>query len=182
MPDAYAALVKEVVGDLDVDLFFEPGRMIAGNAGILLSTVLFEKKGEARRFVILDAAMNDLIRPALYDGHHGLKPVQERPSDVDMTPADIVGPVCEIGDTFAKDRLLPQFVDGELVAFTSAGAYGAVMASTYNTRPLVPEVLVEGDRFAVIRPRQTYEEILGSERFPDWQTDGDTGEIKAVSA
>jgi len=181
LPDAYAALVKEVVGDLDVELFFEPGRMITGNAGILLSKVLFEKHGEARRFVILDAAMNDLIRPALYDGHHGLKPVKEPPSDAEWTPADIVGPVCESGDTFAKDRLLPQFVDGELVAFTSAGAYGAVMASTYNTRPLVPEVLVKGDRYAVIRPRQTYKEILGAERFPDWQTDDGGGKIAAVS-
>ena len=181
LPDAYAALVKEVVGDLDVELFFEPGRMITGNAGILLSKVLFEKHGEARRFVILDAAMNDLIRPALYDGHHGLKPVKERSSDEERTPADIVGPVCESGDTFAKDRLLPRFVDGELVAFTSAGAYGAVMASTYNTRPLVPEVLVKGDRYAVIRPRQTYEELLGAERFPDWQTDDGGGKIAAVS-
>lgn len=182
LPDAYAALVKDVVGPLDVDLLFEPGRMITGNAGILLSKVLFEKIGEARRFVILDAAMNDLIRPALYDGHHGLKPVKERPADVEMTPADIVGPVCESGDTFAKDRSLPRFVDGELVAFTSAGAYGAVMASTYNTRPLVPEVLVKGDQFAVIRPRQTYEEILGSERMPDWMTDEHMDRQAAVNA
>ena len=177
LPDAYASLVREVVADLDVELYFEPGRMIVGNAGILLSKVLFEKRGEARRFVILDSAMNDLIRPALYDGHHGLKPVIERDSDAEESPADIVGPICESGDTFAKDRMLPQLSDGELVAFTSAGAYGAVMASTYNTRPLVPEVLVKGDRFSVIRPRQTYEEILGSERLTEWQTTADPDRV-----
>lgn len=170
LPDAYAAVAREIIEPLDVEMLFEPGRMIVGNAGILLSKVLFVKQGEARRFVILDAAMNDLIRPAMYDGYHGLKPVLERPADAVLSPADIVGPICESGDTFAKERPLPDLADGELVAFTTAGAYGAVMASTYNSRPLVPEVLVDGDRFAVIRPRQTYEEMLGADRIPDWLT------------
>ncbi|RVU36617.1 diaminopimelate decarboxylase [Hwanghaeella grinnelliae] len=168
LPDAYAAVAREIIEPLDVEMLFEPGRMIVGNAGILLAKVLFVKQGESRRFVVVDAAMNDLIRPAMYDGYHGLKPVIERPEGTPMSPADIVGPICESGDTFAKERPLPLLNDGELVAFTTAGAYGAVMASTYNSRPLVPEVLVDGDRFAVIRPRQTYEEMLGADRIPDW--------------
>ncbi len=169
LPDAYAAVAREIIEPLNVEMLFEPGRMIVGNAGILLSKVLFVKQGEARRFVVLDAAMNDLIRPAMYDGYHGLKTVTERPNDAELSPADIVGPICESGDTFAKERPMPDLTDGELVAFTSAGAYGAVMASTYNSRLLVPEVLVNGDRFTVIRPRQTFEELLGADRFADWQ-------------
>ena len=146
----------------------EPGRLIVGNSGLLVTEVLLEKVGESRRFVIVDAAMNDLIRPSLYDGHHEILPVQEPVKDAHTSAADVVGPVCESGDTFAKGRQLPSLESGDLVAFGSAGAYGAVMASTYNTRLLVPEVLVNGDKFAVIRPRQTYEELLALDRMADW--------------
>ncbi len=170
-PSAYAEVVKEILRPLDVELMFEPGRLICANAGVLLAKTLFVKRGDARRFVILDAAMNDLIRPAMYEGFHGLKTVIERGPDAELSPADIVGPVCETGDTFARDRMLPEISDGELVAFTSAGAYGAVMASTYNSRLLVPEVLVRGSEYAVIRPRQSFEELLAADRMAEWQKD-----------
>lgn len=179
LPDAYAKMAAEAVGHLNLPVMLEPGRMIVGNAGILLSRVLVVKQGEAKRFVILDAAMNDLIRPALYNGHHSLRPVAQSSVDAAVSPADIVGPVCESGDTFAKDRPLPTVAEGDLVAFGSAGAYGAVMASTYNSRLLVPEVLVDGDRYAVVRPRQTYEDLIGMDRMPDWlQTDRATEDAK----
>lgn len=171
-PDDYARVVREEVGPLGLQVVLEPGRLIVGNAGVLLSRVIYVKQGEARRFVVLDAAMNDLIRPAMYGSHHAIVTVEERPTDASLTPADVVGPVCESGDTFARARLLPQIRDGELVALASAGAYGAVMASSYNSRPLAPEVLVNGSEFAVVRPRQTYAQMLDAERFADWQTAG----------
>lgn len=172
-PVEYAKVVRETLGHLDLPVMLEPGRMIVGNAGIMVSKVVFEKHGETRRFVILDAAMNDLIRPALYSGHHEILPVQQPAEGVPHTTADVVGPVCETGDTFARERVLPPLGDGDLVAFGSAGAYGAVMASTYNTRLLIPEVLVNGDRYSVVRPRQTYEELIGMDRIADWLKDPD---------
>lgn len=171
-PALYGDLVRSIFGKLDFQLLFEPGRMIAANAGVLLSQVIFEKYGEDRRFVILDSAMNDLIRPALYDGHHRLLPLKEADSGTLETPADVVGPVCESGDTFAKDRPLPPLKDGDLVAFMTAGAYGAVMASSYNTRLLPAEILVQGDQFAVVRRRQTYEELIGADSLAPWQSMG----------
>ncbi len=185
LPDAYAAMAAEEIGHLNCGIMLEPGRMIVGNAGILLSRAVVVKPGEAKRFLILDAAMNDLIRPALYNGHHGLRPVMEPSADAPLMPVDVVGPVCESGDTFAKDRLLPPIEEGDLVAFSSAGAYGAVMASNYNTRLLVPEVLVDGDRYAVIRPRQTYEDLIGMDRIPDWlqsDTDDVEREVRRIGA
>ncbi|NMM43572.1 diaminopimelate decarboxylase [Rhodospirillaceae bacterium KN72] len=168
LPDAYAQMAVEEVKHLNCEVMLEPGRMIVGNAGILLSRALVVKQGDAKRFLILDSAMNDLIRPALYNGHHGLRPVVEPAADAPYAPVDVVGPICESGDTFAKDRSLPPIEEGDLVAFSSAGAYGAVMASTYNSRLLVPEVLVDGDHYAVIRARQTYEEMLGLDSIPSW--------------
>lgn len=180
-PDSYAAMAAEEVAHLDCEIMLEPGRLLVGNAGVLLAKTLVVKTGDTKRFVILDAAMNDLIRPAMYDGHHGILPVRTPGAAAEITPADIVGPVCESGDTFAKDRPLPPIAEGDLVVFESAGAYGAVMASTYNTRPLVPEVLVDGDHFDIIRPRQTYEALIGMDRVPDWlqtQILGDQAELK----
>ena len=168
LPDAYAQMAVEEVKHLNCEIMLEPGRMIVGNAGILLSRALVVKQGDAKRFLILDSAMNDLIRPALYNGHHALRPVVEPAADAPYAPVDVVGPICESGDTFAKDRSLPPIEEGDLVAFSSAGAYGAVMASTYNSRLLVPEVLVDGDHYAVIRARQTYEEMLGLDSIPSW--------------
>lgn len=172
-PDAYAAMAAEEIGHLNCDVMLEPGRLLVGNAGLLLAKTIVVKAGEAKRFIILDAAMNDLIRPALYEGHHGIVPVKAAPANAELAPATVVGPICESGDTFAKDRNLPPLAEGDLVAFESAGAYGAVMASTYNTRLLVPEVLVDGQDYYVIRPRQTYEALIGMDRLPDWlQTSG----------
>jgi len=167
-PADYAAMVKRVLDGLDVRLGFEPGRLIAGNAGVLVSRVIRIHDRSDRRFVILDAAMNDLIRPALYDAFHDVRPVRAAPVDAPRAPADIVGPVCETGDTFARGRDLPLVAEGDLVAFRSAGAYGAVMASEYNTRPLIPEVLVHGDHFAVIRTRPSFDEILNRDTIPPW--------------
>ena len=168
LPLEYGALVKEVLGDTGCEIEIEPGRLIAGNAGILLSKVIYLKRGEGRDFLIVDGAMNDLIRPAMYDAHHDIVPVIEPSAGVEQAPYDIVGPVCESGDTFAKGRNLPPLDAGDLVAFRSAGAYGAVMASEYNTRPLVPEVLVHGHQFAVIRARPSYEEIINRDTLPEW--------------
>jgi diaminopimelate decarboxylase len=166
-PADYAAMVAEVIGGLDIQLAFEPGRVIAANAGILLARVIHvHERPEGRRFVVLDAAMNDLIRPAMYEAYHDIRPVNPRPGA--PAPYDVVGPVCETGDTFTRDRLLPPLEAGDLVAFMTAGAYGAAMSSEYNTRPLVPEVLVRGDQFAVIRARPSYAAILATERMPDW--------------
>ncbi|HEY2707277.1 MAG TPA: diaminopimelate decarboxylase [Caulobacteraceae bacterium] len=166
-PADYAAMVAEVVGGLGVEFAFEPGRVIAANAGVLLSRVIHvHERAEGRRFLVLDAAMNDLIRPAMYEAYHDIRPVRPRPGA--PAPYDVVGPICETGDTFTRDRRLPPLEAGELVAFMTAGAYGAAMSSEYNSRPLVPEVLVSGDEFAVIRERPTYEAMLSGERIPDW--------------
>jgi diaminopimelate decarboxylase len=162
-------MIRQVVGDLDVQLIAEPGRLIVGNAGILVSRVTYRKTGEGRIFLIIDAGMNDLIRPALYDAHHDIIPVTE-PKSAATSPVDVVGPVCESADLFAKDRALPPLERGDLVAILSAGAYGAVQASDYNTRPLVPEVLVKGDQFAIIRPRPRIEDIIAQDRLPRWLT------------
>lgn len=168
LPSDYGALIQRTLGDLECEVEIEPGRLIAGNAGILVSGVIYVKSGEDRQFLILDAAMNDLIRPSMYDAHHDIVPVVEPAAGVAQTPYDIVGPVCESGDTFAKGRDLPPLVAGDLVAFRSAGAYGAVMSSEYNSRPLIPEVLVQGDQFAVIRPRPTFDEMIGRDTIPVW--------------
>lgn len=167
-PDAYAAMVAETVGDLGCRLIFEPGRVLVANAGVLVTRVLYVKEGRARRFVIVDAAMNDLIRPAMYDAFHAIEPVVAPAGTADLAPADVVGPVCETGDTFARDRLLPPLAAGDLVAIRSAGAYGAVMASTYNTRPLVPEVMVNGGHWAEIRPRPAVADLIALDRLPPW--------------
>ncbi|RMD88438.1 MAG: diaminopimelate decarboxylase, partial [Alphaproteobacteria bacterium] len=168
LPADYGALVQRMLGDLDCEIEIEPGRLIAGNAGILVASVIYLKHGEGRDFLILDAAMNDLVRPAMYEAHHDIEPVIEPAPGAERAPFDIVGPVCETGDTFARGRLMPPLAAGDLVAFRSAGAYGAVMASEYNTRPLVPEVMVKGDQFAVIRPRPSLEEIISRDKVPHW--------------
>ena len=168
LPTDYGAMVKRVLGDLGCEIEIEPGRLISGNAGILVAQVIYRKKAEDREFLILDAAMNDLVRPAMYGAHHDILPVLESPAGAPLVPVDIVGPVCESGDTFARQRAMPLVQAGELVAFRSAGAYGAVMASEYNARPLVPEVLVSGDHFAVIRPRPSYEAMIARDTIPVW--------------
>ena len=168
LPADYGALIKREVGHLGCEVEIEPGRLIVGNAGLLVSSVIYVKEGEGRNFLILDAAMNDLIRPAMYDAHHDIVPVQEPRAGADYADFDVVGPVCETGDTFARNRALQRLEDGDLVAFRSAGAYGAVMASEYNSRPLIPEVLVKGDQFAVIRPRPTLEEMINRDTIPSW--------------
>ncbi|MBC7139639.1 MAG: diaminopimelate decarboxylase [Defluviimonas sp.] len=168
LPMDYGAMVRRTVGDLGCEIEIEPGRLISGNAGLLVSGVIYVKEGEGRDFLILDAAMNDLVRPSMYGAHHDIVPVVEPAPGAHMQPFDVVGPVCETGDTFARGRHLPVLAAGDLVAFRSAGAYGAVMASEYNTRPLVPEVLVRGDHFAVIRARPTFDEILGRDTIPEW--------------
>lgn len=168
LPIEYGQVIRETVGDLGCEIEIEPGRLIAGNAGLMVSSVIYLKHGEGRDFLILDSAMNDLVRPSMYDAYHDIVPVIEAEPGVDRTPHDIVGPVCETGDTFAKGRNLPPLAAGDLVAFRSAGAYGAVMASEYNSRPLIPEVLVDGDHFAVIRARPTYEEMLARDTIPEW--------------
>lgn len=168
LPTDYGAMVREVLGDLGCEIEIEPGRLIAGNAGVLVSDVVYVKQGEGRQFLILDAAMNDLIRPAMYDAYHDIVPVVEPAAGAEPEVYDIVGPVCESGDTFAKGRSMAAMGEGDLVAFRSAGAYGAVMASEYNSRPLIPEVLVKGDQFAVIRPRPSLEEMLARDTMPAW--------------
>ena len=167
-PDEYAAMVKKTLGHLNLKFVLEPGRMIVGNAGILVSRVIYVKDGTEKHFVIQDAAMNDLIRPTLYDAHHEIIPVAE-PTGAETMMADVVGPVCESGDYLAKGRKLPKVEPGDLLATLTAGAYGAVQAGTYNTRPLVAEVLVKDDKWALIRPRQTYEELIGMDRLASWQ-------------
>lgn len=168
LPLDYGAVVKRTVGDLGCEVEIEPGRLIAGNAGLMVSEVIYVKSGEDREFLILDAAMNDLIRPAMYESWHDIVPVRETDPGDEKTPYDVVGPVCESGDTFSKQRPLPPLKEGDLVAFRSAGAYGAVMASEYNTRPMIPEVLVHGHQFAVIRARPTFEEIINRDIIPEW--------------
>lgn len=170
-PAQYAAMIGRTMKGLDVQFAFEPGRVIAANAGVLLATVQhIHERPEGRKFAVLDAAMNDLIRPAMYDAYHDIRPVKRR--DGEPLTYDVVGPICETGDTFTRDRTLPTLEAGDLVAFMSAGAYGAVMASEYNSRLLVPEVLVRGDQFAVVRPRPTFEDMLERERPAPWQTSG----------
>ena len=168
LPTDYGAMVKRVLGHLNCEIEIEPGRLIAGNAGILVSQVIYVKEGEDRKFLILDAAMNDLIRPAMYDAHHDIEPVIEPQAGAERAKYDVVGPVCESGDTFAKGREMAQMNAGDLVAFRSAGAYGAVMSSEYNTRPLIPEVMVNGSEFAVIRSRPSFDEIINRDTIPEW--------------
>jgi diaminopimelate decarboxylase len=170
-PAAYAALVREMFGALDLELACEPGRVLVGPAGLLVARVVYVKGGGSGRIVILDAAMNDLIRPALYDAWHDIVPVRLPAAGAVLSPANVVGPICESADTFATQRDLPPFAEDDLVALTDAGAYGAVMSSTYNSRPLVPEVLVAGARFAVIRARPSYDAMLGWDSVPDWLAD-----------
>lgn len=172
-PEDYAAVIQRTVGDLGCSLATEPGRWLVAPAGVLLTRVVHVKQGATRRFLIVDAAMNDLIRPTLYEAHHELIPVRQPAANAPMTPADVVGPICETGDTFARDRDLPALAIDDLIAFRDAGAYGAVMASTYNSRPMVPEVLVNGADFDVVRPRQTVEALIGLDRMPSWLESGD---------
>jgi diaminopimelate decarboxylase len=168
-PADFAAVVNRVLEGLDIALVFEPGRMIAANAGVLLSRVIHvHERPEGRRFLVVDGAMNDLVRPAMYDAYHDLRPVKTPRPGANLSAYDVVGPVCETGDTFARDRALPPLGPGDLVAFMTAGAYGAAMSSEYNSRPLVPEVLVKGDAYAVVRPRPTYEEMLAREPLAPW--------------
>lgn len=169
-PDEYARVVKETLGDLGLRIVMEPGRMICGNAGILVTRVIFVKEGQGRRFAIVDAAMNDLIRPTLYEAHHDVWPVADPQGVHDLVVQDLVGPVCETGDYLALDRPLPAFKPGDLLSVMTAGAYGAVMSSTYNSRLLVPEILVNGDNFAVVRPRPTYDDLICLDRLPPWLT------------
>lgn len=168
LPVEYGQMIKKTLGHLGCEIEIEPGRLIAGNAGIMVSKVIYVKEGEDRQFMIVDAAMNDLIRPAMYEAHHDIVAVQETEAGVEQVAYDIVGPVCESGDTFAKSRVMPPVGAGDLIAFRSAGAYGAVMASEYNSRPLIPEVLVKDDAFAVIRKRPSIEEMIGRDSLPDW--------------
>lgn len=169
-PDEYAEIVREALGAFGLKIVLEPGRMIVANAGILVTRVIYVKRGGGRVFAIVDAAMNDLIRPTLYEAHHEIWPVAEA-ADAPRETQDVVGPVCETGDYLAEARNLPTFQAGDLLAIMSAGAYGAVMSSTYNSRLLAPEVLVKGDAFAVVRPRPSYEDLIGLDRVPPWLTE-----------
>ena len=168
LPFDCGAVIKRTVGHLGCEIEIEPGRLIAGNAGILVTRVIYRKQGEGRVFLVVDAAMNDLIRPAMYEAWHDIAPVIEPAPGAEKAEVDVVGPICETGDTFARGRALPPVGPGELVAFRSAGAYGASMSSEYNGRPLIPEVLVRGDQFAVVRARPSYEEMLARDTIPDW--------------
>lgn len=168
LPADYAALIKRVFTGLGCEIEIEPGRLISGNAGILVSSVIYTKQGEGRDFIILDAAMNDLARPAMYGAHHDVIPLKSSPPETPKKNYDIVGPVCETGDTFIKDYMLPPLRSGDMVAFRTAGAYCAVMANEYNTRRLIPEVLVSDKRFAIIRERPSYEEIITRDKTPSW--------------
>ena len=168
LPEAYAAVVNRHMKPLGLKVIFEPGRLIAGNAGILVSQVIYVKEGDAKNFLIVDAAMNDLVRPTLYDAFHQITPVLEPAAGAPRLTVDVVGPVCETGDYLGHDRDLPRLAAGDLIAVGTAGAYGAVQAGTYNTRLLVPEVLVNGDAFHVVRPRPTYEELIGLDSMPEW--------------
>ena len=167
-PDEYAAMVKRTLGHLNLKYMLEPGRMIVGNAGIMVTRVIYVKENEGKHFVIQDGAMNDLIRPTLYDAYHEILSVDEARNEKSFE-ADVVGPVCETGDYLAKSRRLPQVQQGDLLAVMTAGAYGAVQSGTYNTRPLIPEVLVKGNQWALVRPRQSYDELIGLDQFAPWQ-------------
>ena len=168
LPVEYGAMVREELAHLNAEIEIEPGRLIAGNAGILVSEVIYVKSGEGRDFLIVDAAMNDLVRPSMYAAHHDIIPVIEPAAGDERSTYDVVGPVCESGDTFAKQRAMARVGTGDLIAFRSAGAYGAVMASEYNSRPLIPEVLVHGDQFAVIRARPSFDEMINRDTIPSW--------------
>ncbi len=168
LPDAYAEVVKRATRDLDCTLIFEPGRLLVGNAGILVTRVLFVKHGEAKNFVVVDAAMNDLIRPTLYEAHHEIRPVAEPRAAARRIRADVVGPICESGDFLALDREMTEPPPGALLAVMTAGAYGAVQAGTYNTRPLVPEVLVRGTEWALVRPRLDADQLIALDRMAPW--------------
>jgi diaminopimelate decarboxylase len=167
-PKAYAAVVKRATASLDCTLIFEPGRLIVGNAGILVAQVLYVKRGEAKTFVIVDAGMNDLVRPTLYEAHHEVRLVKEPPAGARQILADVVGPVCESGDFLALDRTMAEPAPGDLLTVMTAGAYGAVQAGTYNTRALVAEVMVKDNRFYVVRPQVSIDEIIALDRLPDW--------------
>jgi diaminopimelate decarboxylase len=167
-PDAYATMVKRVTHNLGCTLMFEPGRMIVGNAGILVTRVIYVKHGEAKNFVIIDAAMNDLIRPTLYEAHHDILPVVQPAPGANRIVADVVGPVCESGDYLALDRTLSEPKPGDLLAVMTAGAYGAVQSGSYNTRALVPEVLVKDDQYAVVRPRVEVDALIAMDRPAPW--------------
>lgn len=171
-PATYAAQARDVLGDLDVQLIFEPGRLIAGNAGVLISRVEYIKERDERTFVVLDAGMNDLLRPALYSAHHEVIPVRKPADGAGSAPVDLVGPICESTDRFAKDRPMPPLQEGDLVAFMTAGAYGATLSSQYNSRPLVAEVLVRGDACQIVRRRPTFDEMIALERAPNWISSG----------
>lgn len=168
LPVEYGEVIRNTVGDLGCEIEIEPGRFIAGNAGVLVSTVIYVKSGEDRDFLILDSGMNDLIRPAMYESYHDIIPLIEPKAGAEPATYDVVGPICESGDTFAKHRTMAAVKDRDIVAFRSAGAYGAVMASEYNSRPLIPEVLVQGDQFAVIRARPSYDEMINRDTIPEW--------------
>ncbi len=168
LPVEWGAVIKRTVGHLGCEIEIEPGRLVAGNAGLMVSKVIYVKSGEDREFLILDGAMNDLVRPAMYEAHHDIVPILEADAGVEQRPYDVVGPVCESGDTFTKGRMMPPLEAGDLVAFRSAGAYGAVMSSEYNTRPLIPEVMVHGDQYAVIRARPSFDEIIKRDTIPQW--------------
>ncbi|QXT39747.1 diaminopimelate decarboxylase [Gymnodinialimonas ceratoperidinii] len=168
LPIEYGAVIKRTVGHLGCEIEIEPGRLISGNAGLLVASTIYVKNGEDRDFLILDAAMNDLIRPAMYGAYHDIVPVVEAAPGAEQTPYDIVGPVCESGDTFAKQRNLPPVAEADLIAFRSAGAYGAVMSSEYNTRALIPEVMVKDDQFAVIRARPSFDDMINRDTLPPW--------------
>lgn len=168
LPTDYGAMVQRTLGHLGCEIEIEPGRLIAGNAGLMVSRVIYVKSGEGRDFLILDGAMNDLVRPAMYDAHHDIVPVNEPTPGAEQQPYDIVGPVCESGDTFAKERQMPRLAAGDLVAFRSAGAYGAVMSSEYNSRLLIPEVMVHEDQFAVIRSRPSFDDMINRDTIPEW--------------
>ena len=169
-PDAYGAIIAQLTKNLDLQLIFEPGRLIAANAGILVSRIITIKRGETKAFVVLDAGMNDLIRPAMYDAHHDIVPVKDTPGAA-VERYDIVGPVCETADLFGRDRDLPGPKAGDLMAIMTAGAYGAVMSSSYNARPPAPEILVNGQEWCVVRPRLTQEALIALDRVPDWLED-----------
>lgn len=169
-PSEYAKVVRDALGDLGSKFVLEPGRMITANAGILVSKVIFAKPTASKHFTIVDAAMNDLIRPTLYEAFHDVWPITQRSETAEVRVQDLVGPICELGDYLAQNMTLPLLNENDLVAFMSAGAYGAVMSSTYNSRLLIPEVLVNGSEYAVVRPRQTYEELISLDKIPSWLT------------
>ncbi len=180
-PDDYAAMVREIMGGLGVGLTFEPGRLLVGNAGVLVTRVLYEKHTRTRRFLIVDAAMNDFLRPALYDAKHNVVPVSAPAPGAPGTPTDVVGPVCETGDVLASGRNLPDMGPDALLVIESAGAYGAVMSSTYNTRLPVAEVMVNGDQFCVVRPRPDYDSVLSLDRVPGWLEHSATSRSRGVA-